>query len=316
MCAGFFAVTVQAVSYGVYDFAATMRRCPLAIEETFVNQKTAKGWANATEEKSLYDLCMSFRSRGRMPLITIEAQCGGDVLQNVATGKCNGELDVIAAQLRAYGGPAIIRWGHEAENRRYPWGGKSPEKYIRAYRYVVSYLRSHSPRQKLYFCWSPVGNANCVAYYPGDSCVDYVGCSLYWTRALAHAYHTTDGSFRNLFAQKYSTLARFGKPIVIAECGVSAKDDQTSWLAGMRQSVAAFPLLCTIVYFNAPDSCAWVNWTKPDWSLRDANLWGHSSVQDRTPSGEFTQKAAAQHSASYKARGFTEGSEEETLNGR
>ena len=31
--------------------------------------------------------------------------------------------------------------------------------------------------------------------------------------------------------------------------------------------------LRTIVYFNAPDSYAWVNWTKPDWRLRDANLW-------------------------------------------
>jgi beta-mannanase len=183
------------------------------------------------------------------------------------------ELGVIAAHLRAYGGPAIIRWGHEAENRIYPWGGKSPEKYITAYRYVVDYFRSHLVRQKLSFCWSPIGNANCVAYYPGDACVDYVGCSLYWTRALARMYHTTDGSFRSLFAQKYATLAQFCKPIIIAECGVSVKDDQTSWIAGMRQSVGAFPLLRTIVYFNAPDGYAWVNWTKPDWRLRDSNLW-------------------------------------------
>jgi beta-mannanase len=273
MQAGFFAATAQAVSYGAYDFAATMGDRPLAIEETFVNQRTAKGWANAMEERSLYELCMSFKSKGRMPLITIEPQSGGDVLQNVSTGKCDGELDVIASHLRAYGAPAIIRWGHEAENRIYPWGGKSPEKYIRAYRYVVSYLRSHLARQKLYFCWSPIGDVDCVAYYPGNSWVDYVGCSLFWTRALAHMYHTTDGSFRNLFAQKYATLARFGKPIVIAECGVSVKDDQTSWIAGMHQSAAAFPLLCTIVYFNAADSHAWVNWTKPDWRLRDTNLW-------------------------------------------
>ena len=117
MHAGFFAATAQAVSYGVYDFAATMGDRPLAIEETFVNQKTAKGWANATEERSLYQLCMSFKSKGRMPLITIEPSSSGDVLQNVSTGKCDAELGVIAAQLRAYGGPAIIRWGHEAENR-------------------------------------------------------------------------------------------------------------------------------------------------------------------------------------------------------
>jgi beta-mannanase len=271
--AGLFAIVAQAVNYGVYDFAGTMGDRPLAIEETFVNQRTAKGWANATEEKSLYDLCMSFKSRGRTPLVTIEPRCSGDVLQNVATGKCDTELGLIAAHLRAYGGPAIIRWGHEAENRLYPWGGKSPGKYIAAYRHVVDYFRSHLASQRLYFCWSPIGNANCVAYYPGDACVDYVGCSLYWTKALAHMYHTTDGSFRNLFAQKYATLARLSKPIIIAECGVSAKDDQTSWIAGMRQSVRDFPLLRTIVYFNAPDSYAWVNWTKPDWRPRNSILW-------------------------------------------
>jgi len=54
---------------------------------------------------------------------------------------------------------------------------------------------------------------------------------------------------------------------------VYIKDDQASWIAGMRQSAGAFPLLRTIVYFNAPDSYAWVNGTKPDWRLRDANLW-------------------------------------------
>jgi len=273
MQAGLFAVTAPAVNYGVYDFAQTMGNRPLPIEETFIDQRTAKGWANAAEERSLYDLCMSFKSKGRMPLITIEPRSGGDVLRNVATGKCDAELGVIVAQLRAYGGAAIIRWGHEAENRIYPWGAKAPGKYITAYRYVVDYLRSHLATQKLYFCWSPIGNPNCVAYYPGDSCVDYVGCSLYWTRALAHMYHTRDGSFRNLFAQKYATLARFHKPIIVAECGVSIKDDQTSWIAGMRRSVEAFPLLRTIVYFNAPDSYPWVNWTKPDWRLRDTKLW-------------------------------------------
>jgi glycosyl hydrolase family 26 len=268
------AVAARAVDYGVYDFAETMEHRRLAIEETFVNQKTAKGWANATEERSLYDFCTSFKSKGRMPLITIEPHDSGDVLYKVATGKCDAELGIITAHLRAYGGPVIVRWGHEAENSIYPWGGKNPEKYIAAYRHVVGYLRNHLATQKLYFCWSPIGNTNCVEYYPGDDCVSYVGCSLYWTRALARKYHIADGSFQNLFAQKYATLARFHKPIIIAECGVSVNDDQTSWIAGMQQSVRAFPLLRTIVYFNAPDGYAWVNRHKPDWRLRDPSLWG------------------------------------------
>ena len=112
-------MTAQAVSYGAYDFAETMGNSRLAIEETFVNQSTAKGWANATEERSLYDLCMAFKSKGRMPLITIEPRSGGDVLQNVATGKCDAELAEIAAELRG-----IRRSGHR------PLGARSGKSQI------------------------------------------------------------------------------------------------------------------------------------------------------------------------------------------
>jgi beta-mannanase len=96
-------------------------------------------------------------------------------------------------------------------------------------------------------------------------------------------YHTLDGSFQILFSRKYATLAQFHKPIIIAECGVSVSEDQTSWIAGMRQSVGAFPLLHTIVYFNAQDGYAWVNGTKPDWRLRDSDLWGVPLTNSRLP---------------------------------
>jgi len=93
-------------------------------------------------------------------------------------------------------------------------------------------------------------------------------------------YHPRDGSFRNLFAQKYATLAQFHKPIIIAECGVSIKDDQTSWIAGMRRSVGGFQLLRTIIYFNAPDSYAWSigqnrtgDYETPDFGLSAGSKW-------------------------------------------
>jgi endoglucanase len=157
--------------------------------------------------------------KSRTPILSIEPS-SGDPFGEIVSGKRDKELANIASQLARYGGPAIIRWAHEAENPTFPWGGKPSKKYISAYRYVVDYLRKYNPQQILSFMWSPEGKAVATKYYPGSHYVDYVGCSV---------FNTENQSFAETFAPKYQTLAQYGKPIIIAECGVQAKDDQAAW---------------------------------------------------------------------------------------
>ena len=254
-------VSATAITLGVYDIAQTMTGKPLAYEEVFVNQTSAKGWVGTTKQ-SVYDFATAAWAKGRTPIISIEP-FSGDPLDEIVSGKRDKELAKIASQLAQYGGPAIIRWGHEPENSGYPWGGKPPEKYIAAYRYVVEYLRKCNPQQKLSFMWSPIGNANGTKYYPGSHYVDYVGCSV---------YDTENRSFAKTFAPMYATLAQYGKPIIIAECGVQAKYDQAAWVAGLKASASQFPLLKSVIYFNAVDSHPWVNGQKPDWRI-DPSIW-------------------------------------------
>ena len=197
-------------------------------------------------------------AKGRIPIISIEP-FSGDPLDEIVSGKRDKEIANIASQLAQYGGPAIIRCGHEAENPTYPWGGKPPAKYILAYRYVVDYLRKYSPQQKLSFMWSPNGTANGTKYYPGSHYVDYVGCSVFNTEKLPETCSD-------------QTLAQYGKPIIIAECGVQAKHDQAAWVAGLKASASQFPLLKSVIYFNAVDPYPWVNGQKPDWRI-DPALW-------------------------------------------
>ena len=254
-------VSAPAITLGVYDIAQTMTGKPLAYEEIFVDQSSAKGWVG-TNQQSVYDFATAAWAKGRTPIISIEP-FSGDPLDEIVTGKRDKELANIASQLARYGGPAIIRWGHEAENSTYPWGGKPPAKYILAYRYVVDYLRKYNPQQKLSFMWSPDGNADGTKYYPGSHYVDYVGCSV---------FNTENRSFAKTFAPKYQTLAQYGKPIIIAEFGVQAKHDQAAWVAGLKASASQFPLLKSVIYFNAVDPHPWVNGQKPDWRINPA-LW-------------------------------------------
>ena len=255
------APSIGAHPYGVYDIAQTMTGKPLAYEEIFVDQTSAEGWVG-TNQQSVYDFATAAWAKGRTPIISIEP-FSGDPLGEIVSGKRDKELANIASQLARYGGPAIIRWAHEAENPTFPWGGKPAAKYISAYRYVVDYLRKYNPQQKLSFMWSPEGKAVATKYYPGSHYVDYVGCSV---------FNTENRSFAETFAPKYQTLAQYGKPIIIAECGVQAKDDQAAWVAGLKASASRFPLLKSVIYFNAVDPYPWVNGQKPDWRINPA-LW-------------------------------------------
>ena len=254
-------VSAPAITLGVYDNAQTMTGKSLAYEEIFVDQTSATGWVG-TNKQSVYDFATAAWAKGRTPIISIEPS-SGDPLDEIVSGKRDKELAKLCSQLAQYGGPAIIRFGQEPEKSRYPWGGKPPEKYISAYRYVVDYLRKCSPQQKLSFMWSPAGKADSAKYYPGSHYVDYVGCSV---------FDTDNRSFAKTFAPKYKTLAQYGKPIIIAECGVQAKHDQAAWVAGLKASASQFPLLKSVIYFNAVDPYLWVDGQKPDWRI-DPALW-------------------------------------------
>ena len=114
-------VSAPAITLGVYDNAQTMTDKPLAYEEVFVDQTSAKGWVG-TNELSVYEFATAAWAKGRTPIISIEPS-SGDPLDEIVSGKRDKELAKICSQLAQYGGPAIIRFGHEPESSRYPWGG-------------------------------------------------------------------------------------------------------------------------------------------------------------------------------------------------
>ena len=114
-------VSAPAITLGVYDIAQTMTGKPLAYEEVFVDQRSAKGWVG-TNQQSVYEFATAAWAKGRTPIISIEP-FSGDPLDEIVSGKRDKELANICSQLAQYGGPAIIRWGHEMDKSRYPWGG-------------------------------------------------------------------------------------------------------------------------------------------------------------------------------------------------
>ena len=91
--------------------------------------------------------------------------------------------------------------------------------------------------------------------------------------------------------EKYNRVARYGKPIVIAEGGVTgSKAYQLSWLSGALQDLRHYPLLRALIYFNAKDTPgAWgKGYSTPDWRISGCDLpevfrltAGHNSRLDK-----------------------------------
>jgi cellulose synthase (UDP-forming) len=182
-----------------------------------------------------------------------ERRSNSSLLFDIASGKYDSYL---ASSLNALQQDpkriVYLRLMHEMEvDGQYPWSGREPKEYIRAYQHIVDLSRKLG-LENIRWVWSPAGNPNAYYYWPGRDYVDYVGMSIYatpeWNGGLAS--EDSNLSLWQLVAPKY-WLALFQKPLILAEVGVnSSGEDKTSWLAKAKKELRLFPSLVAWIYFN------------------------------------------------------------------
>lgn len=170
--------------------------------------------------------------------------------------------------------PVFIRFAHEMErvNGRYPWAINDSSLYKDAYNHFSEVCKKVYTQG--FYVWSPAGEKNLKEYFPGFTHVDYVGVSVYALPSFDQDYYGKFRSFTENFGEKYERVKGFEKPVMIAEIGVAAdKEIQRKWIREMTENTKQFPLLKTIVYFNAKDNeGAWeAKYGIPDWRL-DSSL--------------------------------------------
>jgi len=195
------------------------------------------------------------------------------VLQTVALGETDHEL-VALAKVVADANPQVVlvRWAQEMDlSGLYPWSVDDPAAFRAAYRHVVDVFRQHGATNAQWV-WSPSGNSGARAYYPGADVVDYVGMTVlgdeHWDQVLVDQ---PARSFAQLMAPKYPEVAVYGKPMIIAELGVSGTPEhQHQWLEDAARALVDFPNISVISYFdsvNAPNNHMA---TQPDWRVSEA----------------------------------------------
>jgi cellulose synthase (UDP-forming) len=258
------------ITLGVYDPGQAFADSDhIAIEHIFVAWNDAY-WRSMIDRTSAYA-----KARNRWLMVTVEPwpderpNGRATLLDDIQLGYYDREIANVCTFLGALGVDVFVRWGHEMDlpTGRYPWASPNPDKFIGAYRYFVTRCRTYAP--KLYYVWSPSGDATLAAYFPGSSYVDVIGVSVFDCPACDRRRFGRARSARETFAEKYDRVKRFEKPIMIAECGVSGEAGrQESRLNELFAASAQFPLLQTIVYFNSKDvPGAWGSQAPPDWTI-------------------------------------------------
>ena len=181
-------------------------------------------------------------------------------------------------------------WGHEMEQdlaERYPWSGADPQEFVAAYRYFVERCSQVAGGASIYYVWSPVGNKGLERYWPGDGYADYVGIAVYSFPEWDRDVYGNARSFGEVMDEKYGRVERFDRPVVVVEMGVTGDGEyQRRWLEEAFRDFDRFPLLRTVVYFNARDrEGAWgEGYQTPDWRIDPLLLYLYPHLFGTVPS--------------------------------
>jgi cellulose synthase (UDP-forming) len=258
------------VNYGVYDpDRAFVDARGVAIEHVFVSWLAGSG-------SQLASTAAYARERNRWLMVTVEpwpgpAPGGRDgLLRDVTLGRYDRQVETVCRQMAGLGVPVFVRWGHEMEvpTGRYPWAHDDARLFVAAYRHFVDGCRRHAP--EAFFVWSPRGDSGLERYYPGRPYADYVGVSVYAFPAWEIDHHQRPRPFREIFGERYERVKSFDRPVMIAELGVQGTPRyQAAWMDDGFRSMRQFPLLRSVVYFNAKDSVgAWdEKYGVPQWQI-------------------------------------------------
>ena len=257
------------VVWGAYDPWQDLADQPLSLEHWYVRQDEPTVFADALAHAA-----------DRLPLITIEPfprhRRSLPVLDRTIAGQADEDLRALARIVRGHQDqPVLLRWGHEMDLAGlYPWSANDPARFRSAFRHVVSIFRAEGATNARWV-WSPAGEPGATAFYPGDDVVDYVGLTVLGDEEWDWELGFERRSFADLLAPRYAEVVRLAKPILIAELGTSGTaDEQTAWLDAGLRSLAAFPSVRALIYFddrNAPNNR---RTTEPNWRVEPGQVSG------------------------------------------
>jgi hypothetical protein len=178
--------------------------------------------------------------------------------REVADGGADGNIEVVARNLKRYPGKLFLTIHHEPENDQGADGsGRTPVDYVDMYRHVVTRLRELDVTNVVFVMnymgferWGPVADD----FYPGDDVVDWIAYDPYGFAGqptFADLLDQANGDWPGFYS--WATRAAPGKPIMLGEWGfdLTVQSNAPSALDGAVDALRTrFPMLKALVYWN------------------------------------------------------------------
>jgi hypothetical protein len=191
--------------------------------------------------------------QGRLPLFSWN--CGPPNAQ-IAAGDYDASLRGQADAIKAYGWPVLVRYMYDpdlpsdqlqrsgcydpaTDNAN---GTFSAAEFVAAWQHIHAIFAQEGAVNAV-FVWSISSlGRNSLAYYPGDSQVDWVAMDV---------YDVADTTFAATIAPTYALLAPYGKPIAITETGADVTTQPAFFASVPATLQSQFPLVRAFVYYDA-----------------------------------------------------------------
>jgi hypothetical protein len=185
-------------------------------------------------------------------------------LSRIAGGAFDSYITKYAEQIKAYGGPVIMRPFHEMDGFWYPWGGtvngNTPAEFVAAWRHIWDIFNKVGA-SNVTWIWSvnhisvpDTANNQIQDYWPGSKYVDWVGYSGFnWGTSSPLS---TWAGFDAVYQQRYQDLLQYGKPIMITEMGCpEVGGNKAEWITQAFQTLkASYPQISAVVWYDKADS--------------------------------------------------------------
>lgn len=202
-------------------------------------------------------------------------------LDRIASGAHDAYLKRWATQVRAWGGPLVIRFAHEMNGDWYPWAEgvntNDPGDHAAAWRHVVGVFR-RAGVTNVTWSWSAnvpyPGSTSLASLYPGDAYVDRVGLDGYnWGTTQSWSVWQ---SFGDVFGPGVAELQSIStRPVHVTETAApeGAGGDKAAWIADMWAWLDAHPEVRGVTWFSLLKEADW----RIDSSEASLAAWGEGA---------------------------------------
>jgi hypothetical protein len=185
----------------------------------------------------------------------------GVSVASIAAGKQDAHLTTVASEIKTFGHPVIIAFGHEMNGSFNTWGFRHvpPQTFIQAWRHIVTLFRA-AGATNVTWLWTvnyESGNEGPIQdWWPGASYVTWVGIDGYF---YGKAY-----TFGNLFVPTMQAIKRFTKdPILIGETAAGNIAGQAAKISNLFAGASRNRVLGVVWFDEAQKGSYW----KQDWRI-------------------------------------------------